>query len=83
MFDPCFEHWQVHRWVNAHSRRYYEARVLKNLLGDWEVFCVWGGLGSRLGGTSVITALSLADTGDIVLKLHAKRLKRHYCRVDP
>ena len=83
MLDPCFEHWQVHRWVNAHSRRYYEARVLKNLLGDWEVFCVWGGLGSRLGGTSVITALSLADTGDIVLKLHAKRLKRHYYQVEP
>jgi len=62
MFAPWFEHWQVHRRVNAHSRCYYEARSLKNLPGDWEVFCMWGGLGSRLIGTSVITALSLVDT---------------------
>ena len=62
MFDPCSGHWQIHRWGIAHSRRYYEVRVLKNLPGDWEIFYVWGGLGSRLGGTLASTTLSLAGT---------------------
>jgi hypothetical protein len=33
MFDPCFQHWQLVRWENSQSRRYYEARVSKNLFG--------------------------------------------------
>ena len=41
MFDPCFHLWQLVRWENAQTRRYYEARVVKNLFNDWEVFCVW------------------------------------------
>ena len=40
MFDPCFHLWQRVRWENAQSRRYYEARVIKNLLDEWEVLCV-------------------------------------------
>ena len=46
MFDPCFQHWQRVRWENAQSRRYYEARVAKNLLDEWEVLCLWGGIGT-------------------------------------
>jgi len=56
--------------------------VLKNLLDEWEVFYVWGGLGSRLGDSIVITALSLPQTEDISMNIHAKRLKRYYCRVE-
>ena len=41
MFDPCFHLWQLVRWENAQTRRYYEARVVKTLFNDWEVFCVW------------------------------------------
>ena len=51
MFDPCFQHWQRVRWENAQSRRYYEARVIKNLLDEWEVFCVWGGIGTPVSYT--------------------------------
>ena len=79
--DPCFEHWQTHRWVNERSRRYYEARVLKNLLDEWEVYCVWGGLGSRLGGFRVIPVASLPDADAFLTQLQAKRLKRQYVRV--
>ncbi len=54
MFDPCFHLWQQVRWENAQTPRYYEARVAKNLLDEWEVLCVGGGIGTRLGGSTVI-----------------------------
>ena len=74
MFYPCFQHWQRVRWENAQSRRYYEARVAKNLLDEWEVLCLWGGIGTRLGGSTVIPLASL-DYANITLeKINARRL---------
>ena len=61
MFDPCFHQWQQVRWENAKSRRYYEARVIKNLLDEWEVLCLWGGIGTRLGGSTVIPVIFLEE----------------------
>ena len=42
MIDPCFQQWLHYRWENKQTHRNYEARVLKNLLDVWEVFCLWG-----------------------------------------
>ena len=81
MFDPCFQHWQKVRWENAQSRRYYEAHVIKNLLDEWEVFCVWGGIGTRLGGSTVIPLASLDDANSTLEKIDARRTQRHYLRV--
>ena len=83
MFDPCFHHWQQVRWENAQTRRYYEARVVKNLLDEWEVFCVWGGIGTRLGGSSVIPVTSLDDAQATLAKIAARRTQRHYLQVRP
>ena len=81
MFDPCFQYWQRVRWENAQSRRYYEAYVIKNLLDEWEVFCVRGGIGTRLGGSTVIPLASLDDANITLEKINAKRTQRHYLRV--
>ena len=81
MFDPCFHQWQQVRWENAQSRRYYEARVIKNLLDEWEVLCVWGGIGTRLGGSTVIPLASLDDAQITLEKIDARRTQRHYLRV--
>ena len=81
MFDPCFQHWRRVRWENAQSRRYYEARVVKNLFNEWEVLCLWGGIGTRLGGTSATPLASLGDAKAIIEKIDARRAKRHYLRV--
>ena len=81
MFDPCFHLWQLVRWENAQTRRYHEALVVKNLFNDWEVFCVWGGIGTRLGGSTVIPLASLDDANITLEKIDARRTQRHYLRV--
>jgi predicted DNA-binding WGR domain protein len=81
MLDPCFHLWQRVRWENAQSRRYYEARVAKNLLDEWEVLCLWGGIGTRLGGSTVIHLASLGDANITLEKIDARRTQRHYLRV--
>lgn len=69
------------RWENPQTRRYYEVRPLKNLFGDWEVFCVWGGIGTRRGGARAIPAASLADALDITAAIATRRRQRHYFEV--
>jgi WGR domain len=83
MFDPCFHQWQQIRWKNAQTRRYYAARVVKNLFNDWEVFCVWGSIGNRLGGSTVIPVSSLEEAQATLANINAKRQQRHYARVTP
>ena len=83
MFDPCFQHWQRVRWENSQTRRYYEARVSKNLLDEWEVLCVWGGIGTRLGGSAVIPLTSLDEAQATLAKISARRTQRHYAQVRP
>jgi hypothetical protein len=83
MFDPCFHHWQQVRWENSQTRRYYEARVAKNLLDEWEILCVWGGIGTRLGGSTVIPVTSLDEAQATLTKINARRTKRHYSQVRP
>lgn len=81
MIDPCFSHWQTVRWENAASHRYYEARLLENLCEEWEVFCVWGGLGSRLGGSRVVPVSSYDAALALLATIQAKRQQRRYLRV--
>jgi hypothetical protein len=81
MFDPCFQHWQRVRWENNQTRRYYEARVSKNLLDEWEVLCLWGGIGTRRGGSTVIPVISLEEAQATLAKINVKRQQRHNSRV--
>ena len=81
MFDPCFHLWQLVSWENAQTRRYHEALVVKNLFNDWEVFCVWGGISNRLGGSTMIPVISLDEAQATLAKINFKRLQRHYARV--
>ena len=83
MFDPCFHQWQLVRWENAQTHRYYEARVVKNLLDEWEVLCLWGGIGTRLGGSTVIPVSSLDEVQAMLAQIHGRRTKRHYLQVLP
>ena len=81
MFDPCFHFWQLVRWENAQTRRYYEAQVMKNLFNDREVFCTWGDIGTRLLGSTVIPVSSLEKAQATLAKINGKRQQRHYARV--
>ncbi len=37
------------RWEHAAKRRYYEARLVRDLWGDQVIISAWGGVGSALG----------------------------------
>lgn len=39
----------MQRWENPEKARYYQADLVRDLLGDWVVVTAWGGVGSRLG----------------------------------
>jgi hypothetical protein len=80
---PCFGQWRHRRWENPQTRRYYEAWVLKNLFGDWEVFCVWGGIGSRRGGYRAIPAASNQDALEKMITIDTRRRHRRYFPAQP
>lgn len=62
-------------WVNLESCRYYAVHVTRDLFGDWTLRKVWGGLGSRRGGTHT-TGLSDYDEGLAQVREIAKRRAR-------
>lgn len=71
----CFMRWES-------SSRYYLMRIQLNLFGELELHRVWGGLGSRHGG-SLTEPLPDLDTGS--RRLHqevVRRLRHGYIRVD-
>ena len=76
MFDPCFQHWKLVRWENTQTHRYYEARVVKNLFEEWEILCLWGAIGTRLGGSAVIPVTSLDEAQKTLAKIAARRTQQ-------
>ena len=71
------------RWENPSNRRYYAAVVQQNLFGEWEMFCYWGGIGTRRGGSRAMPALSREDALHKLAKLSTRRSRRHYEQVCP
>ena len=61
-----------HYWVNAETGRYYAARLLMNLFGQWELEQVWGSLSSRRGRRRYVPLVSLAQ-GQVQLQIMARR----------
>ncbi len=83
VYAPGFGLWRRRRWENPQTRRYYDAWALKNLFGDWEVYCVWGGIGTRRGGSRAVPAASLADALEKMTAIDTRRRQRHYFPVKP
>lgn len=61
-----------HYWVNAQTGRYYAARLLMNLFGQWELEQAWGSLSSRRGRRRYVPQASLAQ-GQAKLQIVARR----------
>jgi len=64
------------RWLHIAKARYYQAHLEKDLLGDWTLITVWGGLGSRLGRMRTTGVASYAD-GQAQIQKIAKRRQQH------
>lgn len=71
------------RWENPATRRYYVATVQQNLFGEWELYCCWGGIGTRRGNGRVVPAASREEAQNLLTILSIRRLRRHYTQVRP
>ena len=71
------------RFVNPKSERYYEADVLRDLLGDWTVVRVWGGLGTHRGGQRIGVRGSQADAERALAQVAKRRQQRGYILQSP
>ena len=66
------------RWENRVKARYYEARLLSNLFGELEVFRVWGGIGSALGGHRCEPVADIPAGHDVLASIEKRRAVRGY-----
>lgn len=68
------------RWENFLTRRYHQAAVQQNLFGDWELMCIWGGIGSARGRQWVVP-LGPQAAGAALARIDVRRSQRGYRRV--
>lgn len=68
----------LHYWVNAEKGRYYAARLLINLFGQWELEQAWGSLSSRRGRHRYVPLVSQADGLTKLRIVSARRRQRGY-----
>lgn len=64
------------RWET--KRRYYAARVYRDLLGDWIVESSWGGLQNKLGNSQQQVVPSYPAAVGAMVQIHKQRRARHY-----
>lgn len=68
----------VHRWENATMGRYYEARVVRDLFGDWQIMRAWGGIGSARGALRFDPLLVPEAFVGEVARIDKRRVQRGY-----
>lgn len=72
-----------HYWINAETGRYYAARLLMNLFGQWELEQAWGSLSSRRGRLRYVPLASLAQGQTQLRIMGRRRLQRGYVVTGP
>jgi predicted DNA-binding WGR domain protein len=65
-------------WVHHAKARYYEVHLDRDLLGDWALRKIWGGLGSRRGGTHNTGVASYDDAIEQVREIAKRRIRHGY-----
>lgn len=69
---------QHRTWVNPEKARYYQVHLGQDLLGDWTLLKVWGGLGSRCGGMHNTGVASYGDGLEQIQKIARRRMRHGY-----
>ncbi|MEO6351924.1 MAG: hypothetical protein ABIO19_03765 [Burkholderiaceae bacterium] len=64
------------RWET--KRRYYAAKVYRDLFGDWIVESAWGGLHNKLGNRRQQVLQSYREAVGVLLEINRQRHARHY-----
>jgi len=67
-----------YRWVHKAKHRYYRIIVSKDLLGDWVVTRVWGGVNQKSGRAIHLPCSSYDDAKRFIDKMMKIRRQRGY-----
>jgi hypothetical protein len=70
------------RWINEEKRRYYQAHLVRDLLGDLLLVAAWGSLDSKRGNMRSTLVESHADGLVKLQALDKRRRQRGYLLVD-
>lgn len=68
------------RWEQAQAVRYYEVTLQRNLFGQWELLCVWGGIGSPRGGHQCRPVHDQVKGAELLRSVALRRERRGYAR---
>ena len=68
----------MHRWINTEKQRYYQAYLVKDLLGDWVLVRAWGSLNTARGSQRTDLVSSEADGLQKLVALDRRRQQRGY-----
>lgn len=74
--NNCYEY----RWQKGISR-YYRILIYRDLLNDWILTCIWGGVQTRLGNFKHTTLQNLQEGLDFVEDMKKRRHSRGYALV--
>ena len=71
------------RWIHPEKQRYYSVALVCDLFGDWTLLQCWGGIGTHLGGHSIVHVAS-QEAGLKQIAAIGKRRRQHgYREADP
>lgn len=73
----------LQRWELVQVGRYYQALVQENLLGEWEILRMWGGIGSARGGRQCVPLPSRTAARLALTDTSKRRAQRGYQPVGP
>ena len=65
-------------WINPEKARYYQVHLDRDLLGDWTLIKVWGGIGSNHGRLHSTGVASYEDGIEQVHETAQRRARRGY-----
>jgi hypothetical protein len=71
----------VQAWVHPGKRRYYRVYLERDLLGDWVVRTVWGGIASRRGRMVSSGVGSYEEGLSAIRAIGKRRAQRGYSAV--
>ena len=75
----------VHRWEKRdnETQRYYEAFVVRDLLGDQVLVTRWGGIGTAHGRSQQRLLTADQDVRAAMSRVDKQRTRRGYARCQP
>lgn len=66
------------RWEHPDKKRYYKLMLSRDLLGDWVITRVWGGLNQATGRVSHIPCPTYDDAIKLMVEISRIRIKHGY-----